>query len=679
MPGPHRSSGEDPRLPRRHRGSRGRARRASARCRGRGTRLARQLGRAQPRRLFRLACRANAERRRAAPLHAPELARLHDPLAFRRAVGLADDAEPQDRSQRPARARSTVVASAPAVAGNREGTAKLAELWGEVLGVSPDRPHDDFFDLGGHSLLVAKLLRGSRRRSAAGCRRPPSSTAPTLEAMAALLVEPEAPALPAIIELSPRARGRLCSGSWRSRRSAPLARRARPMTSRSFGVASTCGWTQPLGDSARAARRVRAGTLIAGLREAQPAGPYYLGGHCTDGHPRLRGGPPTRAEGAPKSGCWSCCIRPTRCITVAAACAVRSRQDPVIHLEEPAPPRAGAVELRLRPLRRPMNLQRALRGPAHRWQRLPAIGTSSTMRRCVYEPAPYPGDVALLQPAERPAILDYRRAVGAESSPAAFAAFEVPGGPTRTMLRKTLMSPRPAYPLLARLRRAQPRKGCGARTLATGLTRRRGRPLDVSGRPWTRTAADLARLALATLARRTSAAAPRRFRLERDRRRYIVRPARPSRAPLALPLARSRAGRGSGLRVTGPSASPAWPTGDLRFSLSHSRGLALYAVARGLEVGCDLEFRDPPRSPRRAGSPSASSRRPSSATSCALAPRRAAGRRASSTAGRAKKPTSRPAASACRSRSALRRHAGPRRARCRAPSTAATAGRSARV
>lgn len=35
---------------------------------------------------------------------------------------------------------------------------RLAELWGEVLGVEPIGVEDDFFDLGGHSLLAAELL-----------------------------------------------------------------------------------------------------------------------------------------------------------------------------------------------------------------------------------------------------------------------------------------------------------------------------------------------------------------------------------------------------------------------------------------------------------------------------------------------------------------------------------------
>ena len=99
--------------------------------------------------------------------------------------------------------------------------------------------------------------------------------------------------------------------------------------------------------------------------------------------------------------------------------------------------------------------------------------------------------------------------------------------------------------------------------------------------------ADLARLA-GTLADDERCRA-RRFRLERDRRRYIVR-----RAILRELLSRYLGIAPARVRLrTGPFGKPCVAEGDLRFSLSHSRGLALYAVARGLEVGCDLEFRDP--------------------------------------------------------------------------------------
>jgi 4'-phosphopantetheinyl transferase len=80
----------------------------------------------------------------------------------------------------------------------------------------------------------------------------------------------------------------------------------------------------------------------------------------------------------------------------------------------------------------------------------------------------------------------------------------------------------------------------------------------------------------------------RRFRFERDRQRYIVRRGR-LRALLAryldLPPPQVQ------LRV-GPFGKPYAAEGNLRFSLSHSHGIALYAIAHGLEVGCDIEHRD---------------------------------------------------------------------------------------
>ncbi|MFI1400468.1 amino acid adenylation domain-containing protein [Streptomyces sp. NPDC020681] len=44
------------------------------------------------------------------------------------------------------------------VAPRTEVQRRLADLWGDVLGVEPIGIEDDFFDLGGHSLLVAELL-----------------------------------------------------------------------------------------------------------------------------------------------------------------------------------------------------------------------------------------------------------------------------------------------------------------------------------------------------------------------------------------------------------------------------------------------------------------------------------------------------------------------------------------
>jgi 4'-phosphopantetheinyl transferase len=79
------------------------------------------------------------------------------------------------------------------------------------------------------------------------------------------------------------------------------------------------------------------------------------------------------------------------------------------------------------------------------------------------------------------------------------------------------------------------------------------------------------------------------FRRDEDRRRYVVRHGR-LRLLLAQYLDRAPAEIRFGRNEFGKPA----PIGsEIRFSLSHSRDVALYAVARGCEIGCDLEWRDP--------------------------------------------------------------------------------------
>jgi 4'-phosphopantetheinyl transferase len=77
------------------------------------------------------------------------------------------------------------------------------------------------------------------------------------------------------------------------------------------------------------------------------------------------------------------------------------------------------------------------------------------------------------------------------------------------------------------------------------------------------------------------------FRRTADRRRYIVRrgrlrellAARLECAPRDVPLSYNAFGK------------PWIENTDLRFNLSHSRGLALYVIGRGVELGCDIEWR----------------------------------------------------------------------------------------
>jgi thioesterase domain-containing protein len=65
----------------------------------------------------------------------------------------------------------------------------LLAIWGEVLGIPGIGPHDNFFDVGGHSLLAARLIAEIER--ATGRTIPVSAVfrAPTIEAFAHLLKE----------------------------------------------------------------------------------------------------------------------------------------------------------------------------------------------------------------------------------------------------------------------------------------------------------------------------------------------------------------------------------------------------------------------------------------------------------------------------------------------------------
>ncbi|HEU0162289.1 MAG TPA: phosphopantetheine-binding protein [Rhizomicrobium sp.] len=55
--------------------------------------------------------------------------------------------------------------SAPA---NPETLRTLAGLWAEVLGVKSVKPDDNFFALGGHSLMAVKLISAIQERMGVG-------------------------------------------------------------------------------------------------------------------------------------------------------------------------------------------------------------------------------------------------------------------------------------------------------------------------------------------------------------------------------------------------------------------------------------------------------------------------------------------------------------------------------
>lgn len=80
------------------------------------------------------------------------------------------------------------------------------------------------------------------------------------------------------------------------------------------------------------------------------------------------------------------------------------------------------------------------------------------------------------------------------------------------------------------------------------------------------------------------------FRHERDRRRFIAR-----RGQVRLLLSDYLESAAEAIRFGHNDHGKPFVRdgGDLHFNVSHSDGLALIVVARGIEIGCDLERRNP--------------------------------------------------------------------------------------
>jgi len=170
------------------------------------------------------------------------------------------------------------------VAPRNPAEAALAALWSEVLGVERIGVHDDFFALGGHSLLAVRLgaliAARSRRELSIGALL----SHPTLAAQAALLRQSDIDAEPRnlvclapadadspdrpIVLVHPVGGNVVCY-----RELAGLLRRCGAV----YGIQSSDAEEGPTSLPEMAQR------YVAALREAQPRGPYRLGGWSLGG------------------------------------------------------------------------------------------------------------------------------------------------------------------------------------------------------------------------------------------------------------------------------------------------------------------------------------------------------------------------------------------------------------
>ncbi|MBX9797497.1 amino acid adenylation domain-containing protein [Sphingomonas sp.] len=155
---------------------------------------------------------------------------------------------------------------------------QLAAIWQDVLGVADVARDDDFFDLGGHSLLVARLLR--RLKTEMDVQLPMGALfrARRLADMAALIASGRPLENPALVPIQPH--GRQTPILWLEAASlfVPLAERLgpdQPFMGIALGQIFERGCPTDFNDAAA--------LVVETIRQVQPKGPYRLGGLCTAG------------------------------------------------------------------------------------------------------------------------------------------------------------------------------------------------------------------------------------------------------------------------------------------------------------------------------------------------------------------------------------------------------------
>ena len=157
-----------------------------------------------------------------------------------------------------------------------ETQSRLAGIWADVLGLSSVSPSDNFFDLGGYSLLTLKLLRRVQDVFGRTLTMAQLFAATDLAAMARLLDDPGAPA-PSHIPLQPL--GDRPPLIWFD-----VGPQLRGLAERMAPDQPILGLNLEPNDEALAPGRLCAARvgeqLVRLLKALQPRGPYYLGGWC---------------------------------------------------------------------------------------------------------------------------------------------------------------------------------------------------------------------------------------------------------------------------------------------------------------------------------------------------------------------------------------------------------------
>jgi acyl-CoA synthetase (AMP-forming)/AMP-acid ligase II/thioesterase domain-containing protein/aryl carrier-like protein len=158
---------------------------------------------------------------------------------------------------------------------------RLAELWRELLGTAEIGIHDDFFALGGDSILAAELVARLREEGSTGLSLTTLVWAPTIAALAAEVEHGQENAGGSALIALQRDGGRpplffVHALDGEAARFGALARSLGPDQ-------PLYAWREPGVDEQRPVHgsvAAMAESYLAELRAVQPHGPYYLGAVC---------------------------------------------------------------------------------------------------------------------------------------------------------------------------------------------------------------------------------------------------------------------------------------------------------------------------------------------------------------------------------------------------------------
>lgn len=305
---------------------------------------------------------------------------------------------------------------------------RLAAIWCAVLQVEEVARYDDFFDLGGHSLLIARLLR--RVQAEYNIRLPMAALfrAPRLADMAELIATGRAAekASP-IVPIQPHGTQRPLL--WLDGGSTFLPLSERLGNDQPFLGISVDAILEQAGGCPK--KLEDAAVLVAAtLREAQPSGPYRIGGWCTSGILAYAVAQEMLAAGDEVELLMLVhAFHPGKARTIGGLRFFLSKFQ--FHIGQSMAQPKGERLRYFRQRLRGLSDAAALRGGREAVLQ-PKLRTQLDRAAMKYSTPPYAGDMILFQPSEHPGVLDFVEDWRAVAQ-GGFAAHVVNGG-HRTML-----------------------------------------------------------------------------------------------------------------------------------------------------------------------------------------------------------------------------------------------------